>query len=182
MAYRRLFIFLEGDDDERFFDRVIKPMHKKNYDSIYLWQYSQQKKQKVNGFLQSINDMQADLHAEYLFVSDLDESPCVTAKKARLASEFEKLSKDRILIVCKEIESWYLAGLNDEGCRQIRIQKRFGDTDRISKEQFNGMMPKKFVSRIDFMQEIMKVFDRETALAKNTSFGYFTRKCERETR
>lgn len=169
---------MEGDDDERFFDRVIKPMYERIYDHVQFWKYSQAKRKTVNNFLQSITKMPA----EYLFVSDLDESPCVTAKKARLASEFEKLSKDRILIVCKEIESWYLAGLNDEGCRQIRIQKRFGNTDRISKEQFNGMMPKKFVSRIDFMQEIMKVFDRETALAKNTSFGYFTRKCEGKTR
>ena len=174
MAYRKLFIFLEGDDDERFFNRVIKPMYKRIYNCVELVKYSQMKKQKVNGFLRSITRIPA---AEYLFVSDLDESPCVTAKKERIASKFAKLSKDRILIVCKEIESWYLAGLNDEGCRQIGIQKRFDNTDRISKEQFNGMMPRKFDSRIDFMQEIMKVFDRETALTRNTSFGYSMRKC-----
>ena len=179
MAYRRLFIFLEGDDDERFFDRVIKPMIvcEQIYDHVQLWKYAQATKQKVNGFLLSINAMRA----EYLFVSDLDESPCVTDKKARIASKFEKLSEDRILIVCREIESWYLAGLNDEGCRQIGIPPSY-DTDRMSKEQFDGMVPKKFVSRIDFMQEIMKVFDRKTALTQNTSFGYFMRKCERETR
>lgn len=177
MAYRRLFIFLEGDDDERFFDRVIKPMYEQIYDHVQLWKYAQGKKQKVNAFLRSINDMRA----EYLFVSDMDESPCVTDKKERRASEFEKLSEDRILIVCREIESWYLAGLNDEGCSQIGIPPSY-NTDRISKEQFDGMMPKKFVSRIDFMQEIMKVFDQKTALTRNTSFGYFMRKCEREAR
>ena len=178
MAYRRLFIFLEGDDDERFFDRVIKPKYEQIYDHVHLWKYAQAKKQKVNGFLRSINAMRA----EYLFVSDLDESPCVTDKKARIASKFEKLSEDRILIVCRKIESWYLAGLNDEGCRQIGIPPSDDNTDRMSKEQFAGMMSKKFVSRIDFMQEIMKVFDRKTALTRNTSFGYFMRKCERETR
>ena len=150
MAYRRLFIFLEGDDDERFFDRFIKPMYERIYNCVELVKYSEMKKQKVNNFLQSIKAMRA----EYLFVSDLDESPCVTAKKERIASEFAKLSEDqRILIVCKEIESWYLAGLNDEGCRQIGIPPSY-NTDRISKEQFNGMMPRKFDSRIDFMQEI----------------------------
>ncbi len=112
-------------------------MYERIYDHVQFSQYSQMKRKTVNNFLRSINAMRA----EYLFVSDLDESPCVTAKKARLASEFEKLSEDRILIVCKEIESWYLAGLNDEGCRQIRIPPSY-DTDRISKEQFNGMMPK----------------------------------------
>lgn len=175
MAYRMLFIFLEGDDDERFFDRIIKPMYERIYNCVELVKYSEMKKQKVNNFLQSIKAMRA----EYLFVLDLDESPCVTGKKKRIASKFAKLSEDhRILIVCKEIESWYLAGLNDEGCRQIGIQKRFDNTDRISKEQFNGMMPRKFASRVDFMQEIMKVFDRETALTRNTSLGYLMRKCE----
>ena len=178
MAYRILFIFLEGDDDERFFDRVIKPTYEQIYDHVQLWKYAQAKKQKVNDFLQSINAMKK---AEYLFVSDMDESPCVTDKKERRASEFEKLSEDRILIVCREIESWYLAGLNDEGCRQIGIPPSY-NTDRISKEQFDDIVPKKFVSRIDFMQEIMKVFDQNTALTRNTSFGYFMRKCERETR
>ena len=172
-----LFIFLEGDDDERFFDRVIKPMYEQIYDHVYLWKYAQAKKQKVNDFLQSINAMQA----EYLFVSDMDESPCVTDKKERCASKFKKLSEEHILIVCREIESWYLAGLNDEGCRQIGIPPSY-NTNSISKEQFDDIVPKKFVSRIDFMQEIMKVFDQNTALTRNTSFGYFMRKCERETR
>ena len=172
-----LFIFLEGDDDERFFDRFIKPMYEQIYDHVQLWKYAQIKKQKVNGFLRSINAMQA----EYLFVFDMDESPCVTDKKERCASEFEKLSEDRILIVCREIESWYLAGLNDEGCSQIGIPPSY-NTDRMSKEHFDGIVPPKFVSRIDFMQEIMKVFDQNTALTRNASFGYFMQKCKRETR
>ena len=181
MAYRILFIFLEGDDDERFFDRVIKPMYEQIYDHVQLWKYAQETKQRVNDFLQRINNMKKDMQAEYLFVSDMDESPCVTDKKERRASEFEKLSEDRILIVCREIESWYLAGLNDEGCRQIGIPPSY-NTDSMSKEHFDGIVPPKFVSRIDFMQEIMKVFDRETALTRNTSFGYFMQKCKRETR
>ena len=123
MAYRILFIFLEGDDDERFFDRVIKPKYEKIYDYVQLWKYAQETKQRVNDFLQNINNinMEKDMQAEYLFVSDMDESPCVTDKKARIASKFEKLSEEHILIVCRKIESWYLAGLNDEGCRQIGI-------------------------------------------------------------
>lgn len=173
LVYRRLFIFVEGDDDERFFDRLIRPLYKQIYDNIQLWKYSQQKFKKTNGFLNSINSIP---HADYIFVADLDDSPCVTAKKERITSQFKKLSEDRILVVCREIESWYLAGLNDDSRRKIKIQRRFNKTDSISKEQFDRMMPQKFVSRIDFMQEIMKLFDRETASSKNTSFEYFMRK------
>lgn len=175
MAYRRLFILVEGDDDERFFDRVIIPLYEQIYDYVQPWKYSQQKSKKVNGFLNSIHAMQAD----YIFVADMDESPCVTDRKERITSQFEKLSEDRILIVCREIESWYLAGLNDNSRRQIKI-RTIDNTDHISKEQFDRMMPERFGSRIDFMQEIMKLFDRETASGKNTSFEYFMRKYEEE--
>ena len=84
------------------------------------------------------------------------------------------------MVVCREIESWYLAGLNDDSRRKIKIRRRFNKTDSISKEQFDRMMPERFVSRIDFMQEIMKLFDRETASTKNTSFEYFMRKYKEE--
>ena len=174
--YRKLFIFLEGDDDERFFERLIRPLYKQIYDDIRIWKYSQETKKKVTGFLNSIYKMRAD----YIFVADMDDSPCVTAKKKRITSQFKKLSEDRILVVCREIESWYLAGLNDDARRQIKIRRRFNKTDSISKEQFDRMMPQKFVSRIDFMQEIMKLFDRETASTKNTSFEYFMRKYKEE--
>ena len=177
MAYRRLFIFVEGDDDERFFERLIKPMYEQICDYVHLWKYSQQKLKKINGFLNGINSIP---HADYIFVADLDASPCVTDRKERITSQFKKLSEDRILVVCREIESWYLAGLNDDSRRQIKIRRSYNNTDRISKEQFDRMMPQKFVSRIDFMQEIMKLFDRETALAKNTSFEYFMQKYKEE--
>ncbi len=175
MAYQRLFILVEGDDDERFFDRVIIPLYEQICDHVQIWKYSQQKLKKVNGFLNSIHAMQAD----YIFVADMDDSPCITAKKERITSQFKKLSEDRILVVCREIESWYLAGLNDDSCSEIDI-RTIKNTDRISKEQFNRMMPQKFVSRIDFMQEIMKLFDRETASSKNNSFKYFMQKYKDE--
>ena len=177
MAYRRLFILVEGDDDERFFDHLIRPIYEHIYDYVQHWKYSRETTKKVNNFLNSINSMP---HADYIFVADMDDFPCITAKKERITSQFEKLSEDRILVVCREIESWYLAGLNDDSRRKIKIRRRFNKTDSISKEQFDRMMPERFVSRIDFMQEIMKLFDRETASTKNTSFEYFMRKYKEE--
>ena len=140
MPYRKLFIFLEGNADERFFDRLISPLYQKFYTDIQLWKYSQDPKEKVTNLLNSINSMP---YADYIFVADMDESPCVTARKERIKSQFKKLSMDRILIVCREIESWYLAGLNDDARRQIKIRRRFNKTDSISKEQFDRMMPNK---------------------------------------
>ncbi len=46
------------------------------------------------------------------------------------------------------------------------------DTDHLTKEQFLGLMPHRFSSRAEFMLEILRVFDHETALSKNSSFRY----------
>lgn len=167
MAYQRLVIFVEGNDDERFFSRVLTPMYEQNYDYVQCWEYSQKTKNKVESFLESIKEMNAD----YIFVADMDESPCVTARKAQITSMYKNLTADRILIVCREIESWYLAGLNDDGCQQLGISADLNNTDHISKEKFDVIRPQVF-SRRDFMLEIMNIFDQETAQAQNSSFRY----------
>ena len=75
-----------------------------------------------------------------------------------------------------EIESWYLAGLNDEECKRLGLPTTIDNTDHISKEQFLGLMPDRFDSKAEFMLEILRVFDHETARSKNSSFRYFMQK------
>ena len=189
MTYRTLYILVEGGDDARFFERVVRPMFEKEFGQVQLWQYSQQEKEKVNTFLDSIRAMQAAGIADLIMVADLDESPCVTDRKERILSGFRSLSagqspgqpsgphsSTRILIVCREIDSWYLAGLNDEECMKMRIPATLDSTDHISKEQFLSLMPDRFHSKTEFMLEILSKFDHETARTKNSSFSYFMQK------
>lgn len=187
LAYRMLYVLLEGDDDERFFEEVIKPIYAEKYDHVQFWKYSQKKKERVNHFLNSVKAMQAAGMADTLLVADLDQSPCVTDRKKRVFSTFRTLERNvgavasfhsptEVLIVCKEIESWYLAGLSDAGCKRIGISTSFSDTDHITKEQFDEIMPSGFKTRIAFMEAILQSFDLETARAKNRSFQYFMRK------
>jgi len=102
MAYKLLFILLEGDDDERFFEKIAKPFLQKRYSAIKFWKYSQRKKEKIVNFVKSINSMKAD----YIFARDCNDAPCVTAKKERITGKFNQLKKDKIIVVVKEIESW----------------------------------------------------------------------------
>ena len=189
MTYRTLYILVEGGDDARFFERVVRPMFEDEFGHVQLWQYSQQEKEKVNKFLDSIRAMQGGGIADLIIVADLDESPCVTDRKERIPSGFRSLSagqspgqptgpfsSTRILIVCREIESWYLAGLNDEECKRLGLTTTLDNTDRISKEQFLDLMPDRFDSKSEFMLEILRVFDHETARSKNSSFRYFMQK------
>jgi len=169
MAYRKLYVLVEGDDDKRFFGKVIEPFIKKDYDSILKWEYSHQKKKSVVNFLKSIKSMKAD----YIYVSDIDNSPCTTSKKQNIKGFYKKvIDTNKIVAVIKEIESWYLAGLCDKDSTKL-LKKVFKTTDDITKEQFNRLIPKSFDSRIDFMLEMLKRFSLETAKKKNRSFKYF---------
>ena len=174
MAYKTLYIFVEGEDDKRFFERIVKPMFQGKYDSVEVYKYAQEKNKKVNSFLRSVKGMNAD----YIYASDINRAPCVTAKKQDVQSKFRDIDEDRIIVVIREIESWYLAGLDDTSSKNLGILP-CGATDTVTKEQFNDLIPKKFDSRIDFMQEIMKCFQIETGKQKNTSFRYFFEKLEK---
>ena len=73
-----------------------------------------------------------------------------------------------------EIESWYLALLDDNACRRFKIRPgKIKNTAHITKEQFDALIPKKFDSRVDFMVEILECASIESAKQRNTSFKYF---------
>lgn len=167
MGYRRLFIWVEGEDDERFFEKIMKPKLQKKYNFIETIRYATLKNEKIDNFLKSIKAMGAD----YIYVTDINDLPCVSAKKQKIQNKIRNIDGDRIIVVRKEIESWYLAGLDNIGSKKIKICT-FRITDTITKEQFNSLIPKKFDSRIDFMLEILKIFSIDIAKQKNKSFRH----------
>jgi len=177
MSYKQLFILIEGDDDERFFLRIVRPIFEKKYDAVVLWKYARAKDTKIDNFLKSIKAM----GAEYIFVTDIDFKPCVTAKKQEIQNKVKNIDRDRIIVVIKEIESWYLAGLDSVRCKKLKI-RCLRDTNDITKEQFEALIPNKFNSKINFMLEILNLFSIEIAKQKNKSFRYFIDKynCEVE--
>jgi hypothetical protein len=163
----KLFIFVEGDDDEMFFDKMVK-----NYLACSIKQYARKPKHKIADYLFNLKRMNAD----YLLVGDINMKPCITAKKQDL-SRIYKLEMDKILIVRKEIESWYLAGLDEAHCKQFGIPV-VRDTQKVDKERFeHEFIPKKFKdNKKDFLNEILRVYSIETAKQKNASFKYFADK------
>lgn len=64
MCYRRLFIWVEGEDDARFFEKIMEPKLQKKYDVVETIRYASLKKEKIDNFLKSIKAM----GAEYIFV------------------------------------------------------------------------------------------------------------------
>jgi len=176
MGYRRLFIWVEGEYDARFFEKIIEPKLRNKYDFVETRRYAALKKEKHDNFLKSIKAMGAD----YIYVIDINNSPSVTAKKQETQDKLRNIDEERIIVVIKEIESWYLAGLGDAEAEKFKI-RTFSETDTITKEQFNRLIPRKFDSQIDFMLEILKIFSIEIAKQKNKSFRYFIEKYNCET-
>src|SRR6185436_2065614 len=139
MAYRRLFLFVEGDDDERFFRTVIVSFFEKRYNNVKIVTYAKLKKEKFAGFVRSVRSMGAD----YLIVGDLDWHPCVTAAKENLLQRCSQAEPERIQIVKAEIESWYCAGIPEDDADWGSLSiARAPDTERVTKENcLHAMAP-----------------------------------------
>ncbi|MEA3324587.1 MAG: hypothetical protein U9Q37_05535 [Euryarchaeota archaeon] len=169
MEYNLLFILIEGDDDERFFESVVKPFLQERYSAIKFWQYAEENEKRKVNFIKSITSMKAD----YICIGDIDDVPCVTSKKEKITDDFDKkITKDKIIIVIKEIEGWYLAGLDENASKKFGIRKKIKTTDNVVKEHFNQLIPKK-MPRSAFMRKILENYDVKVAEGKNRSFEYF---------
>jgi hypothetical protein len=165
---KRLFIMVEGEDDIRFFCRIINALLTPSYHSVEIIPYASIKREKVNKFLKSVVLM----NNEYIFVADIDQERSVRDKKQILYHWFNDINGRNIVVVIREIESWYLAGLSFDAAQELGIAD-LSSTDLITKEDFNALIPLRFDSRIDFMFEILKSFSLETAMRKNNSFRFF---------
>ena len=171
MSYRRLWLLIEGNDEERFFNTMAHVFANK-YDFVQTWQYAQEPAKRIKSALNSIRAMSSD----YFFFQDMNRSPCVTERKERVRNKYGlDIALDSIVIVIKEIEAWYLAGLDDNSCKDLGIQP-FASTNDVTKEEFNRLIPPEFDLRIDFMIEALKRFSVETAKQKNRSFAHFMNK------
>jgi hypothetical protein len=176
---RLMWIFVEGETDRGFADTVLLPILRKRYDYVDTWEYAQKPPEKTAEFLRALKSMKADC----LFLADIDDSPCVTARKNRLVMRFRQaLNPADAIVVIREIESWYLAGVDDRACREFGVQG-LSRTDDLTKEQFQHMIPKRFHdSVVDFMREILEGFRIELARGKNRSLGYLMGKLEAEAK
>lgn len=179
MCDKRLYVFIEGDDDELFLNRILRPELSKKYNNfcIYPFKYAQKPNKKINQFLKTLIILKNKELAEYIFTVDIDNCNSIKDKKNLLKQAFDKLNIENVVIVIKEIESWYLAGLDNNALEKLGIRKNISNTDCINKEQFENLIPRRFSDyKTNFMIEILKHFSVKTAKKKNRSFKYFFEK------
>ena len=163
-----LYVFVEGVDDERFFDKVIKLELLKKHSKVRVFKYAQSTRSYLEQFFVTVKKS----GAAYIFFSDLDRVKCYTRKKEMIKSKtIKNIDEDRIVIVKSEIESWYMAGLSCDAAASLNI-RHFRNTETMTKEDFEKIC-KKYTSRIDCMIRILDKFSMGVAKTQNQSFRYF---------
>lgn len=177
-----VYVFIEGRDDKKFCRKVIEPLLKKKYRIIRPYQYQNSKNLIINNLIKKIQQ-DGD---EYIFLRDKDKpretkgvgvrKGCISEIKKDIKVDYPHIDESRIVLVIRMIESWYLAGLDDDGLKRIGIEEVIVTTDDIGKGKFKQLKPDRFSSKIDFMIEILKNFSINTAVHKNKSFRYFHHK------
>ena len=166
MRHDIIYIIVEGDDDELFFGRILRRCFRKRFPDVRIYQWSQKSKDEMRKLLNKHQSKED----EYIFIGDL-EGPCISGTIDDLTEVFSELERERVFIVEREIEGWYLAGLGNEACQTLGI-KEPGTTDGIGKRRFRILMKEgRFTSKNDFLMEIIKLYDLGLAKTRNTSLS-----------
>ena len=143
-----LIIFVEGENDKLFFEKIIlklfslKEEYNQKEDKIKIVKYQEKGKKK---FLQHLNFINKH-NIHYIFISDFDSRKCITSRKQEKIKKYyregyDKLESDNIFIVKNEIESWFLAGVDNKQkiFRNINVPK---DTEKTSKNCLEQLLKK----------------------------------------
>ncbi|WP_067047509.1 hypothetical protein [Methanofollis ethanolicus] len=169
MAEKPLYFFLEGPDDERFFDRVVAPLFAARGYETKVWKYACEKRLRTMNLVRALRKA----GFSYVFVRDIDNTPYAGRRVQETLYSFgHAMEAEMVVIVIAEIESWYLAGVGKEEAAALGLPALPFRTERITKEAFNALIPRG-VSRIAFMQAVLDGFDVGLAKRRNRSFRYF---------
>lgn len=164
----RLNILVEGADDVRFFERVLLERLKDRYDGVRLVPYACLRRTAVDRLLRGF----ARLGESYVIVADIDNEPSVRAKKRVILNRYEEAQPGAIAVVIREIESWYLAGADDGFLARSGVVPP-PSTDDLTKEEFNALIPRPYVSRVGFMLDLLEGYSLERGSERNRSLAFF---------
>ncbi len=181
--YKQILIYVEGLDDKRFFDKIIKPKFEElGYDNVFVDDFGGD---KYKGKCKDIDEFIKDIKIinskpgriyDYIFVVDLGQFPDVLSRKNSISSRIQHVENDDIELVIVEIESWYLAGLDRNSSKKHGLPN-YKNTNKLTKQTFRDAIPRKFKKReIFFKSKILDDFNFENAIVKNDSFKQFYNK------
>lgn len=168
MPFPSLYLLVEGPDDQRFFqseiiDRTIKQL----YRTVHVITWTNEPRDDLVNLVSGI--IRNEGH--YIFLLDKDSAfVCLEAVRQYALQRCPNINSSRILIVIREIESWYLAGIDSSLATRFDLSIP-ADTSDLAKSRLEQVARTlKFASPADFMVEILKTFSITNARGRNASF------------
>lgn len=171
MRLRRLVLFVEGDDDLRFLERVIKPLLTERYELVRIQRTSQLVPKEICKILLTLKASGWD----YLFISDKDEHPCKTKKRQNVVGKWTAVQIDKVVIVDSEIESWYVAGADSMVALEIGFTLP-RKTESFTKENLSRCTNKRYPTATDIKLKLLENYSVLTAKERSASFAYLLSK------
>ena len=159
-----IYLFVEGYDDKRFFERVFSQHLNAKYECFQVWEYACKKKDRVASFVRTIRSLGQDV----ILCADGDGRSRDKVFDYHVA--YSGLAPHEICVVVYEIESWYLAGLNAKDYPGRVMAPVPGSTNGITKERFANYFDD---SALDAKLKILEVYDLGLAISRNSSLAYF---------
>lgn len=171
MPINTVFFLVEGDDDDRFISGILDRFYKDRF-QYKIIKYSQLPKILISKFINTFNVN----NEKYFFMRDINSEKCISEKRKSILTIYSPVKLENIIIVVKEIEAWYLAGIDAKISKTLNITN-CDNTDIITKEIYFTMIPKNFHKTILF-NKIIENYSIDIAKTKNSSFKYFLSKID----
>ena len=164
-------IFIEGDDDQRFLERVVAPLLRCRFDAIRFYRYAPCPHKEVSKLIRTLK------HTgwEYLFLADKDSSPCITQKRGKIAERMPNVDQKKVIVVESEIESWYAAGVSVPVALEVGFthpQK----SDAFTKEHLLRCVNKRLPTATDIRLKLLDNYSLDLGRNRSRSLEYFCKK------
>ncbi len=166
-------VFLvEGPDDKRFVEAVLKPQIAGKPDIV---KYSQKSTSDVNSLVRAF----AGACREHYYVTDLDRGEpergnCQDCddREAHEQDRYDILDPFDVLVAVDAIEGWLLAGVSDAVATEGEVPVP-RTTDHVGKDEFDDVFERATFSRKElFVEKILNDYDYDLARERNDSFDY----------
>lgn len=159
MPYKGLAIFIEGEHDDIFFchPKIKNKIEQRSGCAPTIRQYAEEK-EKGSLRLKSLKD--SGRH-------------CILVVDQAQESDMRRIFKNIpnvYIIVIKEIESWFLAGLTAKMCERYKLPI-VNNTESIRKEDFDENI--KNSEKLYILRKLMEEFNIDQAKQRNNSFKKF---------
>lgn len=161
------YLWVEGDDDERFVKSIFVPYLTK-FEHTQVVRYASMKDKKISDFLKSVDKM----NAASFFFADRDSAATIDDRVSGLRRRYSIPDTCQVIIVCREIEGWYLAGIDNLGDRRRWDGDAGVDVNAVTKATFNSGQPRRFRVRTEWMIELLRSHEPSSASMRSPSYQF----------